>query len=558
MTETLEFRTDVLTSHNGTEDRTASRAIARHQLRYDVQAGLFDRQSIFNLADQNVRGKWSVPMWSDAVAVDNLTGASVTCDPLLSDFRAGQLVFAMRTIDEWQVREIATVTPTGFTVTAPFDSMQSAYIMPVNTARMRGDMGYKLASFDSAFTTIYNVENPRAYPTKLAVLFAMDRSGSMGDPSVSGGTKLDAMRSNLLEVLYALRGTVVNSGVKVDFKLCLWSSFVANYTYLDATESDFDEAIAIVTAMVSSGATNPLLAFQSAMDFFTVESVNPGERKDIMFYVTDAAENTTSSAALAYDLIHRVAPYDGNKSVDIYAVNIETTVTSQALKVDNASGAIANVSAENPDALLEQFERAIVPQVGYQYGGHEILSQEPVTEKSATKSVFMQEDILDFGIAPYVSRTPWEQSRLTSVHSFLFEAGRESYDMRRFIYRRQGAARAFRMPTFQHDLPITELVNGRTQAFVDANDFDAFNGDRRVVGVKFTNGTWQGNIITLVEGTVDGRIKLTFAKPMRKELAQINQISYMGLARFNTDRIELQWIGNRAISMSINMMEIQK
>jgi hypothetical protein len=51
---------------------------------------------------------------------------------------------------------------------------------------------------------------------------------------------------------------------------------------------------------------------------------------------------------------------------------------------------------------------------------------------------------------------------------------------------------------------------------------------------------------------------ITFAHALRKGLAEVRQISYMGLSRFETDRIEMQWIGNRAVTMSINMVEINK
>ena len=51
---------------------------------------------------------------------------------------------------------------------------------------------------------------------------------------------------------------------------------------------------------------------------------------------------------------------------------------------------------------------------------------------------------------------------------------------------------------------------------------------------------------------------ITFAHALRKGLAEVRQISYMGLSRFETDRIEMQWIGNRAVTMSINMVEIDK
>jgi hypothetical protein len=553
MTEVLEFRTDIFTSHNGTETRYPSRTTARHALRYDVQAGLLRRQVPFNLADQNLRGNWAVPQWTDAVAVPSLSGTSLTCNTRHSDFRDGELVIAMQTLDNWQVRQVDTVSETGFTVTEAFDAMQGAYVMPVQRARIRGEVDYKLASFESVFSTNYSLQDPRRFPTKLGVMFAMDISNSML------GDRFDAMIANVRETVLMLKGCVVNSGVNLDLRLCFWNTVALNYTYLQADADDMDAALAAIDAQAVSGGTTPIDAFNSAVTFFTSTSPNPGDREDFLFFATDADASLTSSAAAAYDLINEVAPYAGAKRVRIYAINIDVADTVQALKVDNASGGvITNVTADTPYAMLDRFNGALLPVVGYQYGGYEILTPDPISEGSAGKSVFMQEDILDFDIAPYVTRTPWDATRVTHSHSFLFEAGEESYNMRRFLYRRQGAARPFALPSYQNDLNLLELQAGRTQAIVDKKDFDAFNTDRRTIGIRFTDGSWQGNTITDVSETIYDQYLLTFDRELFRDLDEVNQVCYMGVARLSSDRIEMKWIGNKAVSMSLRMVELSK
>ena len=439
------------------------------------------------------------------------------------------------------------------TLESPFNARPFAYIVPVNAARLRGDIDFEVGGFSSDFNFNADIIAPKQYPTKLGVLFACDVSTTMS------GTKLTALKADLTRVLQDLKGTVVNSGVRIDLCLCFWGASENTLTYLDATSADIDTAISAVAGIGLLGSPNPLLAFNRAITFFGNSSPNPNDRKDIMFFSTDSTTSLTTSRAAALDLITRASPYNGRKSVDIYAIGIELSSFSELSKVDNTSnGAYSNVNSATPFAMSDRFLSALSPIIGYQFDGYEILTKEPDSNNKFSRTITQREDIFDNELASYATRSPWAQSRVKSNHPFLFEGGEDSVAIKQFLYRRQGAARLFYMPTFQHDLPAYAISENLTQINVPKLDIRSFDANRVDVAIQFVDGTWQGNRITSITADIFGGWLITFSRALRRGLAEVRQISYMGLSRFETDRIEMQWVGNRAITMSINMLEIDK
>lgn len=554
VSESFEFLTDTVNTHDGSMDCTAVRSAARQSFKYDLSANLLRRQNVFNLGEQNLRGDWALPLWSEAQYVGALSaGTSVTCDTTISDFRAGNLVLAYFSDDYWQLKQIATVGDTGITVTTPFQAMQSAVLVPVNKGRVRGDIGHRMKGQNSTFEVLYEVLEPKRHPTKLAVLFALDVSGSME------GERLELARSSLYETVLALKGSVVNSGVRLDLSLCFWSTSTVEHTWLDADEADCDAALAIIQAQGTTGGTNPLLAFQRANAFFGTDTPNPGDRKDMMFFITDAAASTTTSREEALEMITRVEPYAGRRSVDIYAINMDTTDINEALKVDNASGGnITNVTSANPLAMIDRFYGALVPEIGYQFDGYEILTTEPTTSgDEVDKGIQKQEDRVDFGGVVSV-RSPWLQSRTFISHPFIFEGLREVNWFKKWLYRRHGRARKFLLPTFQHDIAFTELNTALTIGQISANDIDAYDENRRRIVIRYVDGTWQGNRITDVEPNILGGYQITLERALRQPLDRVAQISYAGVARLLSDRVEISWTGDQAVEVTLGIVEISK
>ncbi|QXN72431.1 hypothetical protein RCTHUNDERBIRD_22 [Rhodobacter phage RcThunderbird] len=550
-TETLEFLTDIVLTHNGSEDRTRNREIARQSLSFQVRTDLLNRQSPFNLALQNIRGDWAVPFWHEAQVVGTVSGTSIACDPTLSDFRVDGLAIVFQNNRVWQVVQILAVNGSGIVVTPSVSLMRNAIVAPIASGIVRGEISNDASGYQSVYGLLYDVLDPKPFPTKLAPLFALDVSGSMA------GTRLETAKAELYDIVAALKGAAINSHVQVDLAISLWSTVAANYSWPDATEADFDEALAIIAAATTTGGTTPLLPFQFANLFFGTISPNPGDRKDIMFFITDAGANADAARAEALAMITRVAPFAYPKDVDIYAINIEETSITQALKVDNASGGnITIVNSANPTAMFDRFIAAIEPIIGKQHKGFEVVIAMPIGSRSISKSITKIEDAVDFDLGRFETLSPWLNSRVGSNHGFFIDGLDELADFKRFIYRRAGKQGAFYLPTFEHDIRVSSLAGDMLSAFIENDDFAEYFDGRTEIAIRFVDDTWQTVGISAVEATLFGGYEVTFEKPIQKGLQFIERVCYMGKARFDTDRFEISYVGNSCAETSVNMLEL--
>lgn len=95
ITETLEWKTDVLASRSGAEQRIARRIAPRRTFEFLVSAAGTERQMLEHMVWQNGTKQWQLPVWSDATPLDSAATAGGT-DLFLNttgrDFAAGMQV----------------------------------------------------------------------------------------------------------------------------------------------------------------------------------------------------------------------------------------------------------------------------------------------------------------------------------------------------------------------------------------------------------------------------------------------------------------------------------
>lgn len=560
MNETVEFLTDVVETHDGSEDRTIIRSVARSSFSHSIPTKVHNWQSAFNLGDQNLRGDWGVPLWADAQFVGTVpAGTVIPCDTQYSKFRPDDAVLIVDAKREFAVSRVLSVSGSSISVFPSVPAMRNAFIVPVTPGIVTGDITRRMAGHGSEYGVNYELTDPSDYPTHIAPLFALDVSGSM-DNVVAGTaiTRLALAKQNIVSALTSLRGAVENSNVIVDLAICFWSSVVNTFVRLAATVQDIDDAIAAVNAQNVTGGTTPLLAFEYANDFFGTISPNPGSRKDIMFFITDAGASNTAAAAEAYNMIHRLAPYDGANSVDIYAINIEVASIVEALKVDNASnGNIVVVGPANIDGMEIRFLEALEAHIGRQFNGYEVLFADPVSETAISGFAHKIEDRTDFETGVFSVRSPWTYTRNGFNYSFFIDGKEGALAFRQMLYRRFGKRGAFMVPSFQDNFNIASIDSGGTVAFVSQDDYDSYREGRTNIAIQFADGTWQFCEITDVSTSLDGGRRLEISPAIAKPLNQIAQSCYLILSRFDTDRIEISWIGDRCGEATINIMGLQ-
>lgn len=136
--ETLEWRTDVLESYGGAEQRVMVRQLPRQSFAYTYL--LSARQEVsraLNGLYGRVGGIFAVPVWWDArhLTADAALGATVILvDTTFADFRANGFVVLWRSSSDYEVVEVDTLTGSQLNLTRPTDQAHPAattYAIPV-------------------------------------------------------------------------------------------------------------------------------------------------------------------------------------------------------------------------------------------------------------------------------------------------------------------------------------------------------------------------------------------------------------------------------------------
>ena len=168
VTETLEWATDVLEAHDGTEQRISVRDAPRQRIDFSVitEEGVPDTTLRLALFDWIGR-VMGVPIWWEMRALSAPVAAgsnTISVSTLYGDFRVGGLVMVRGSEDEYEVLGVESMTNTSITFTSDLTGSYdtTAVVMPVRvayastqTSRERHPVGAARTSM--SFTVIDNI-----------------------------------------------------------------------------------------------------------------------------------------------------------------------------------------------------------------------------------------------------------------------------------------------------------------------------------------------------------------------------------------------------------------
>lgn len=146
MRETLEWKTDLFESQNGTQTGIALRSAPRRSLMYTVPESHWMKARAFNTQYGALDQLWAVPLWAEAQYVGAIaaSAASIAVPTATYDFRDASLAFIYQDEESFQLVDIATVGSDVLNLeeseieTAAY---KSAWVMPAR-------LGYVARGFD--------------------------------------------------------------------------------------------------------------------------------------------------------------------------------------------------------------------------------------------------------------------------------------------------------------------------------------------------------------------------------------------------------------------------
>jgi hypothetical protein len=154
------------------------------------------------------------------------------------------------------------------------------------------------------------------------------------------------------------------------------------------------------------------------------------------------------------------------------------------------------------------------------------------------------------GLISYNS--PWNCSRREREYR-VFNHTQEKYkEYMDFLFRRAGRYNPFWMPTWNDDLTLVSTGALTTTILVSERGYSFC---RAHIAVRRTNGDWLFREITDAE--VSGQnIQLTLGSSLGIDASDVQFISYLGLHRLGTDRVEIGHINNMQSVSSVPIIEM--
>lgn len=174
---------------------------------------------------------------------------------------------------------------------------------------------------------------------------------------------------------------------------------------------------------------------------------------------------------------------------------------------------------------------------------------------SLDTSLTQQQDINDWSLGPIARRTNWNKPQFGKPYRSILEGASAIRDYKNFLFRRAGRYRSFWFPTFENNLrltstgAITNLISFQSDSFID------YASLRTHIAIE-ANGVWYPRALSGITQATPDTVQATLSSAININANTITRISYLGLHRFDADRIELTWLGNNVVEANVQILEL--
>lgn len=201
------------------------------------------------------------------------------------------------------------------------------------------------------------------------------------------------------------------------------------------------------------------------------------------------------------------------------------------------------------------------PAAPTQYLGYDVYFDEFLKQgEELQDSLITRVDAVDYGLAASATIfSPWLYTRIARPWRFIVQGLPAIWEFRKFLHRRAGRLRPFWTPTWEENLRLVPTSGLVLQIItVYADNYREFAADRTHLAFLLRDGTWLLRTVTSTAAdTTPGQTDVVVDSNLNVDASQILMVSFLGLRRFDTDRIELNWDSNRTLTCEIRILEIQ-
>lgn len=163
----------------------------------------------------------------------------------------------------------------------------------------------------------------------------------------------------------------------------------------------------------------------------------------------------------------------------------------------------------------------------------------------------------DFVLGNVNKSYTYNNNRIIKPFFQLFDNQTDIFNFRKFLTRRSGRYRQYWEPTFEVDLTNKSSGLITNTIFIESDGFLDWTKQRKYLGFLDTSGTWYFREIISTVQSSPVTVQLTLDSALNIQANDLDTISFLGLRRFNTDRITLNWrYGGSVMETTIDTIEV--
>lgn len=496
MTEILEWATDVFTAHDGSEQRIGIRDTARQRFEMTYPINASDNPRAINALFGGVTKNWIIGIWSESQTVSGLAqGVSVI--PCAVDhyrFKADDFALMWASPTQYTVVEIAAVLVGGLQLKTPLDKAYGfAYLTPMRSAQIRGTPE----------------RTTKGHDAKLSIAFdLLDNS----DLSYSGDIILFDFYED--DWTYAVRNdrTDVFPTQWTVAKGCFGQEFFTGqphaYTYV-----------------------SPGVGKSVWMQRTFPGSLVPNGSIRVEVWADDGPVLWFNGVKIPYTERPQYLQY----FYDITDIQETNTITIRVTDSYDSNGSPAG----NPSFIFAGMRISTGQE---QFLGDDIYyTPIETTESGLVESTVSNLNLVDYESGVTAAFHSWLNPKLGKSERAIAETPSENRNFKNWLRRRAGKLKQFWRPTFERDFRLISTGLIGSSLIVRDDDYNQFGGIRKHIAIKVANGQWFPRTITSHVGMPNNQVQLNLDTPLNIQAKDVDRISYLGLHRLNTDRIETVW-----------------
>lgn len=197
----------------------------------------------------------------------------------------------------------------------------------------------------------------------------------------------------------------------------------------------------------------------------------------------------------------------------------------------------------------------IEPSEPAQFAGYDVNfpDTEGLLDGERAESEFVnRDDHIDFELGAIGHYNPWNHAKVTYPYNVMLDGLQDEYPFREWLYRRSGRYSKFWMPTWEQDLRVNSYTVDSLTVYDDG--FTATASIRRTVAIESSSGHWVARSIVAVSEPVGGLITLTLSASLQQD---VQRVSWLGLRRLNSDRVEISHGTGGVSRCSVAVIEVE-